>query len=190
MRTGHHESPQWFAATLPNTYATCKRVNSTFVYLHHIQYIVLHIYIFIYMTCTYLYIYIYGEKERLYICIHEWNICTHILKLQKRNQFWPPSMEVTFNSLPNLNEGWIGPLCGERLPHVDREASGSCGDRAGGVPKHISRWLLILFWRCGLCSFVYICIYIYIYVCTVYTEIYPMFTGFGQSSIHYFHRPH
>lgn len=112
----------------------------------------------------FIYIYIYGEKERLYICIHEWNICTHILKLQKRNQFWPPSMEVTFNSLPNLNEGWIGPLCGERLPHVDREASGSCGDRAGGVPKHISRWLLILFWRCGLCSFVYICIYIYIYL--------------------------
>lgn len=121
----------------------------------------------------FIYIYIYGEKERLYICIHEWNICTHILKLQKRNQFWPPSMEVTFNSLPNLNEGWIGPLCGERLPHVDREASGSCGDRAGGVPKHISRWLLILFWRCGLCSFVYICIYIYIYLCmySIYRDI-------------------
>ena len=119
----------------------------------------------------FIYIYIYGEKERLYICIHEWNICTHILKLQKRNQFWPPSMEVTFNSLPNLNEGWIGPLCGERLPHVDREASGSCGDRAGGVPKHISRWLLILFWRCGLCSFVYICIYIYLCMYSIYRDI-------------------
>ena len=72
MRTGHHESPQWFAATLPNTYATCKRVNSTFLYLHHIQYIVLHIYIFIYMTCTYLYIYIYLWRERETLYMHTW----------------------------------------------------------------------------------------------------------------------
>ena len=70
-------------------------------------------------------------------------------------------MEVTFNSLPNLNEGWIGPLCGERLPHVDREAPGSCGDRAGGVPKDIPK---VIVERSCLGGVVYVALYIYIYI--------------------------